>query len=79
MEEYTCPFSTPLVTRQFGCAQAQVAERVKDVQALVAEASFRFSDEIPCAPNVEDITASNHVHGAGVETAISPVHGPIDL
>jgi len=127
MDEHKCPFSAPLITRQFGCAHAQevihrggaeinctdaaaharcellfqrlkaaalpafgveddllsmphsvlvkiqyggllglqrvlrvaaqVAERVEDVQALVAEASLRFGDEIPCAPLVDDITA----------------------
>lgn len=127
MDELKCPFSAPLVTRQFGCTHArevvrrggaeinctastaharceqlfqrlkvaalpafgveddllsmphsvlvkiqyggllglqrqlhpdaQVAERVEDVQALVAEASLRFSGEIPCALLVDDITA----------------------
>jgi hypothetical protein len=127
MDEHKCPFSAPLITRQFGCAHAQevihrggaeinctdaaaharcdllfqrlkaaalpafgveddllsmphsvlvkiqyggllgvqrvlraaaqVAERVEDVQALVAEALLRFSGEIPCAPLVDDITA----------------------
>ena len=127
MQEYKCPFSAPLITRQFGCAQAQevirrggaeincteaaaqsrceqlfqslklatlpafgveddllsmphsvlvkiqyggllglqrllraesqVAERVADIQALVAEASLRFSDEVPCALLVTNITA----------------------
>jgi len=127
MEEYKCPFSAPLITRQFGCAQAQevirrggaeincmdaaaqsrceqlfqslklaalpafgvedallsmphsvlvkiqyggllgvqrllrtesqVAERVEDVQALVAEALLRYSDEVPCTQLVGDITA----------------------
>jgi hypothetical protein len=127
MEEHKCPFSTPLVTRQFGCtharevihrggteincmdvgahtrcthlfqclklaalpafgveddllsmphsvivkiqyggllglqrllkSEAQVAERVEDVQALVAEASLRYSGEIPCAPLVDVITS----------------------
>jgi hypothetical protein len=127
MEEHKCPFSAPLVTRQFGCAhaqevihrggteincmnvaahtrcahlfqrlklaalpafgveddllsmphsvlvkiqyggllglqrllkvEAQAVERVEDVQALVAEASLRFNDEIPCAPLVDDITS----------------------
>jgi len=127
MEEYKCPFSAPLITRQFGCAnsqevihrggaeinctdaaahirchqlfqrmklaalpafgveddllsmphsvlvkiqyggllglqrllraESQVDERVEDIQALVAEASLRFSDAVPCAPLVDDITA----------------------
>jgi hypothetical protein len=127
MEEHKCPFSAPLVTRQFGCThaqevihrggteinctvstaytrceqlfqrmkvvalpafgveddllsmphsvfvkiqyggllglqrllhpEAQVTERVEDVQALVAEASLQFNDEIPCAPLVDDITS----------------------
>ena len=37
----------------------QVAERVEDVQALVAEASVRFGGaaEIPCVPLIDDITA----------------------
>lgn len=127
MEEYKCPFSAPLVTRQFGCAtsqevihrggaeincmdaaaqsccsqlfqqmklaalpafgveddllsmphsvlvkiqyggllglqrllraESQVAERVDDIRALVAEASLRFNDEIPYASLVDNITA----------------------
>jgi hypothetical protein len=126
MEEHKCPFSAPLITRQFGCAHAQevihrggaeinctdaaaqarcdllfqrmkaaalpafgveddllsmphsvlvkiqyggllglqrllraesqVSERVEDIQALVVEASLRFSDAVPCAPLVADIT-----------------------
>jgi hypothetical protein len=127
MQEYKCPFSAPLITRQFGCAQAQevvhrggveincmdaaahsrcaqlfqhmklaalpafgveddllsmphsvlvkvqyggllglqrllraepqAGERVDDIQALVAETSLRFGDEVPCASLVADITA----------------------
>ena len=40
-------------------AEPQVAESVKDVQALVAEAVARFGGAagIPCAPLVADITA----------------------
>jgi hypothetical protein len=38
-------------------AEPQLAERVEDVQALVAEAALRFDNEVPCAPLVEDITA----------------------
>jgi len=127
MQEYKCPFSAPLITRQFGCAHAQevihrggaeincmdaavhsrcyqlfqqmklaalpafgveddllsmphsvlvkiqyggllglqrllraasqVAERVEDVQVLVAEALLRYSDEVPCTQLVGDITA----------------------
>lgn len=127
MEEYKCPFSAPLITRQFGCAYAQevvhrggaeincteaaaqsrceqlfqnlklaalpafgveddllsmphsvlvkiqyggllglqrllraesqVAERVEDIQAMVAEALPRFSGEAPCTQLVDDITA----------------------
>jgi hypothetical protein len=126
MGEHKCPFSAPLITRQFGCANSQevihrggaeinctdtaaharcdllfqrmkaealpafgveddllsmphsvqvkiqyggllglqrllraepqVAERVDDVNALVAEAALRFGDEVPCAPLVDDIT-----------------------
>jgi len=127
MEEYKCPFSAPLITRQFGCANSQevihrggaeinctdaaaharcdllfqrmkaaalpafgveddllsmphsvlvkiqyggllslqrvlraasqAGERVEDVRVLVAEASLRFSDAVPCALLVDDITA----------------------
>lgn len=127
MSEHKCPFSAPLVTRQFGCtvsqevihrggteinctdaaaharcdqlfqrlkvealpafgveddllsmphsvlvkiqyggllglqrllrATPQVAERVEDVRSLVAEASLRFNDDVPCARLVDDITA----------------------
>jgi hypothetical protein len=127
MEEYKCPFSAPLITRQFGCAHAQevvhrggteinctaaaaqsrcdqlfqhmkqaalpafgveddllsmphsvlvkvqyggllglqrllraepqVGERVDDIHALVAEASLRFGDAVPCGSLVDDITA----------------------
>jgi len=127
MTEHKCPFSAPLVTRQFGCAasqevihrggteinctdaaaharcdrlfqrmkaealpafgveddllsmphsvlvkiqhggllglqrllraEPQVAERVEDIRALIAEAAQRFGDDVPCAPLVEDITA----------------------
>lgn len=127
MDEYKCPFSAPLVTRQFGCtharevvrrggaeincadvagharctdlfhqlkltalpvfgveddllsmphsvlvkiqyggllglqrllhAEAQVAERVQDIQALVGDANLRFNNQIPCASLTEDITA----------------------
>jgi len=38
-------------------AEPQVAERVEDVRALIAEAAQRFGDDVPCAPLVEDITA----------------------
>jgi hypothetical protein len=40
-------------------AEPQVADRVEDVQALLAEASARFggASGIPCAPLVADITA----------------------
>jgi hypothetical protein len=127
VQEHKCPFSAPLITRQFGCvnsqevihrggteinctdaeahtrcallfqrmkaaalpafgveddllsmphsvqvkiqyggllglqrmlrAEPQVAERVADVSALVAEAALRFGDEVPCASFVNDITA----------------------
>jgi hypothetical protein len=127
MTEHKCPFSAPLVTRQFGCASSQevihrggteinctdavaharcdrlfqrmkaaalpafgveddllsmphsvlvkiqyggllglqrllraasqVGERIDDIQTLVAEASLRFSDAVPCALLVDDITA----------------------
>jgi hypothetical protein len=127
MDEHKCPFSAPLVTRQFGCASSQevihrggteinctdaaaharcdrlfqrmkaealpafgveddllsmphsvlvkiqyggllglqrllraepqVAERVEDVRALIAEAAQHCGDDVPCAPLVEDITA----------------------
>lgn len=38
-------------------AALQVGERVDDIQALAAEASLRFSDELPYASLVDDITA----------------------
>lgn len=38
-------------------AGSQVAERVEDVQALVAEALLRYSDEVPYTQLVGDITA----------------------
>ena len=127
MTEHKCPFSAPLVTRQFGCAcsqevihrggteinctdavaharcdllfqrmkaaalpafgveddllsmphsvlvkiqyggllglqrllraASQTGERIDDIQTLVAEASLRYSDAVPCALLVDDITA----------------------
>ena len=127
MEEHKCPFSAPLITRQFACVQSrevihrggaeincrdaaaharcdrlfqhmkraalpafgveddllsmphsvlvkiqyggllglqrqlrsepQAGERVEDIQALVAEGSLHFNDEIPCTQIVDDITA----------------------
>jgi len=36
---------------------SQVGERVDDIQALVAEASLRFRDAVPCTTLVDDITA----------------------
>ena len=38
-------------------AEPQVGERVDDIHALVAEASLRFGDAVPCGSLVDDITA----------------------
>ncbi|HWR87243.1 MAG TPA: hypothetical protein VN277_02355 [Acidiferrobacterales bacterium] len=38
-------------------AEPQVGERIEDIQTLVAEASLRFGDEVPCTLLVTDITA----------------------